>query len=380
MRTPRLLPKDRRNGFSLVELTVALLFTLILMGGMATVFKASLGSFVTAGEKLSGSRRNRLAMEMLQEDINIAGQYLVTLEKYPAWVEPGNSGFWIEPGATASSPDQLHLAFDDALPFEALLIPANGGGTTTLNNLAVNNETAMSNYASGFSLKVRADQAAQVKPGMVLIIKDYFEPKEVATATATDDIVAITTKEKPQNAAGGATGTTGTLFDVAHRKDASVVVVKPSQQVRYKVVPLSLDTENPDLTIPCLVREQSNYGTAYASSEASYTTTIIAENVANFKITLSLDNGLTWLTGISWAEIQTKMDAVLALTGRDGFKAVTGNANWYRDVPAMVKVDVTTQTAKARTEYSASADTLARKTQTRTMVLLPRYFGLSYYQ
>ena len=46
-----------QRGFSLVELLVALVFTMVLMAGMANVYRASLSSFYTSGESISSVRR-----------------------------------------------------------------------------------------------------------------------------------------------------------------------------------------------------------------------------------------------------------------------------------------------------------------------------------
>ena len=50
-----------QQGFSLVELLVALAFTMFLMAGMANIYKSSLSTFYTSGESVSSARRNRMA-------------------------------------------------------------------------------------------------------------------------------------------------------------------------------------------------------------------------------------------------------------------------------------------------------------------------------
>ena len=114
--------RNRSNGFSLVEMLVVLVFTMILMAGMASVFKSSLSSFAVSGERISSTRRNRLAMDLLSDDLNVAGQYL-TLEAPPNGIMDANPGFIINPNVAfentdVPSPvtDELLFYFDDPLP------------------------------------------------------------------------------------------------------------------------------------------------------------------------------------------------------------------------------------------------------------------------
>lgn len=375
------LHKKKEQGYSLVELLVALLFTMILMAGMATVFKTSLSSFVTSGEKLSNARRNRMALDMLSDDLNISGQYLTQLDQYPSWVLTSNPGFWIEPGADASIPDQLHLAFNEALPFDAALSLPAGETTTTSNAAAVMARTTLQDYPSSFTLTTRSDQASLVKSGMYLVFKDSFDVKQIQTAEDNaDGTISISTMASITDDTGASTGASGNYFNVPHKDKAPVLVVMPPQQVRYSVKNKNLDPENVGLAVPCLIREQCDYGKIFASTESSYTSSLIAENVTNLKIWLSVDNGTTWITGTSWANIQAKVNTALEGAGRQGYTSITSNPHWYRDIPALVRIDLTTQTAKSREEYSDSLGKVARKTQTQTLIMLPRYFGLSYYQ
>ncbi len=131
------------RGFSLVEMLVALVFTMILMAGMATVFKSSLTTFYTAGEKLASVRRNRSAIDLLYEDLNAAGMFLTDLSAPPSNLSTNNPAFYILPnmliaGATADGPataDELYFYFDQPLAFEATLISA-GDGTDSARTAA----------------------------------------------------------------------------------------------------------------------------------------------------------------------------------------------------------------------------------------------------
>ena len=65
------------RGFSMVEMMVALVFTMILMAGLGQVFKSSLSASYLMGEKISSLRRNRGSMDLLYDDLNSAGMVLV---------------------------------------------------------------------------------------------------------------------------------------------------------------------------------------------------------------------------------------------------------------------------------------------------------------
>src|SRR5574344_1325703 len=153
---------SRSRGFSLVELLVAVLFTGLLMAGMATVFKASLGTFATSSEMLSSSRRNRMSLDMLYDDLNQAGALPTSLMLYPT-VDPTIPPFIIRPnqaytGTDVTNPltDELCFYYDEILPFAG-----------TLNKDV--DSTAMGTMATGAEVNFRDDQASQVQAGMVMI-------------------------------------------------------------------------------------------------------------------------------------------------------------------------------------------------------------------
>ena len=52
---------------------------------------------------------------------------------------------------------------------------------------------------------------------------------------------------------------------------------------------------------------------------------------------------------------------------------------WFREIPVLIRVDVTTRTSLRREEYGTTATpTLSYKEQTHSLVLRPRHFGLSF--
>ena len=76
-------------------------------------------------------------------------------------------------------------------------------------------------------------------------------------------------------------------------------------------------------------------------------------------------------------KIQPDLNAQLAKVGRSGFLTTQGNPDWYRDMPTLVRLDITTRSALKRSEYSSNGLTLAYKNLTQSMVLVPRHFGLT---
>jgi len=352
-----------QDGFSLVEMMVVLVFTMILMAGLATVFKASLSSFVVSGEKISSSRRNRMAMDLLSDDLNVAGQYL-DLRALPGGIVDTNPGFAINPGskrfpftgtdipAADAVSDELVFFFDDPLPAEGTFV----GNVSGLRSTLVSGE----DYNPGCTILFK--DAPAVKKGMRLVARQNYEVQNVAA---------------DGNPSGNSVGiTTENAFMFEHSGTTPVLVYKPRQYVRYRIESQYLDPEKPTVGIPCLIRAQGPYPDAGALTPD--TTTIVAENVSGFTVSLSVDGGTTWRTGASWADITKDLDSDLATHGPPGFKKVGSSPQWFRYVPVMLRVDVTTRTIKPRAEYSAAGNTLEYKKQVQSLILLPRHFGLNF--
>ena len=357
-----------RAGFSLVELMVALLFTMILMAGMASVFKASLSAFYTSGEKTSSMRRNRLAMDLLSDDLNMAGQYL-TLEAAPSGiVDASNPGFIVNPKVAFTGTDiptadavsdELLFYFDDPLPMEGWF-----GSNMTGTASSVASGTAVM-LGGTFDLGFKThDEAAKVKSGMMLITRGNYEHKKILSAA-------------PGSLATTSISIDG-VFGEKHLKNEGIIIAKPAQYARYRIQSRNWDPEKPTgVGIPCLIREQGDYPGAGIFAPDDSLTTIVAENVTRFAVALSADRGATWITGASWASIKTALDTQLSASGAE-FKSIGASSHWYRSVPVLVRVNITTRTATARSEFSAAGDALAYKEQTQTLVILPRHFGLNF--
>jgi hypothetical protein len=154
--------------------------------------------------------------------------------------------------------------------------------------------------------------------------------------------------------------------------------------IRYRIQILQLDPGNAN-GIPCLVRDQGNYSLAgFAPNPALQQ--VITENVSGFKVYLSTNSGTTWAglgagyTGFDggWdAGIRADLDAQLIASGRRDYTSTRTDEHWFRSIPTLVRVDVSTRTATQRAEYSAAGNALAYRNLTQTLVFVPRHSGLA---
>jgi hypothetical protein len=112
--------------------------------------------------------------------------------------------------------------------------------------------------------------------------------------------------------------------------------------------------------------------------------------VAGFKVYLSADSGQTWagsaldvsVTGkaAGWTDgIQAALNTQVAGLGSLNFTN-TSDPAWYRLIPVLIRLDLTTRTAMKRQEYGTAAQQTALLTEykklTQSLVIVPRHFGL----
>ena len=404
-------PSVRAMGFSMVEMLVALLFTMVLMAGMASVFKASLSNFYTSGETLASVRRNRMSIDELGTDLNSACMYLVDPNDDPSSISATNPTFYILPNmpitnvpasATITSADQLLFYMDQPFPFQGTVksVPAatanalvlSGASTTTANNTYSIDCASNASYANQV-LNAYTYAAAHSLPAPWFIFKDAFEADYIsATPTVSGSVITVVAGASPSAAITGI-GSSGLVTNKTHLDGAGVLFVQPAQMVRYSVQYLQLDPTR-STGIPCLVRDQGNYSSS--GFVADQTQQIVAENVQNFKVYLSVNAGQSWAglnlsaatSGFSagWtsgilAQLTAQMTSEVATgwTTPSGVVATNlgGNTDWFRYIPTLVRVDITTRTATQRTEYSSTANTAAYKTLTQSLVFVPRHSGLT---
>ncbi len=384
---------DRQAGFSLVELLVAVLFIGILMAGMANVFKSSVTTLTTSSEGLSSSRRNRMSIDLLYDDLNSAGLFLTDLASPPK-MGSANPSFYILPnvavtGAAADDPqaaDQLYFYLDQPLPFEGTLVATGSGGTAARSAA----ELVLAGAAPGtsdntFTINCRdASYANMVKTGLSVVFKDAFETFSVAGVTVSGTTVTITTGTSLNVAVTGI-GPSGAPTRAKHILNSDVMFFLPAQMVRYSVKMKLFDPQKAT-GVPCLVRDQGVYAPGGFVPDPAQES-IVAENVSGFKAYLSADAGNSWAgygkTYSGWANgwvsgIRAEVDTQLATAGRSEYTTTQGDDNWIRNTPTLVRLDITTRTATKRAEYSATPlTTVAYKDFTQSMVIVPRHFGLA---
>jgi len=436
-----LIPRRARSGFSLVELLVALVFMALLMAGMAKVYQSSMNTFYKSSESISSGRRNRMAMDLLYDDLNAAGQYLVNLTAYRSY-GAANPGFYILPNqaytgtdvsAAKALTDQLSFYYDEALPFEGrLLDPTGGSGANTFALTSTNDmvnrhnqnlaDAELTNLDKTLVVKFQDPTYAEMvgsyytnglKPGatgLVAVFKDQWGPVGVTNAVVDTTAATVTFKPdaKPvedQNLPSGLneyskerhfagdgsfpSGLPSTINGTPSNSGAPVLFVHKAQMVRYLIKSMNLDPSNSGVGVPCLVRQQGDYSPGgFVSSQE----TVIAEDVTGFKVYLSAypdpagDPAKTWA---GWKLTANDFDAgwtngILAAVNTQltalGLTASsnTSDPNWFRNTPLIVRVDLTTRTAIKRAENTATGTTADYQERTQTLYMVPRHFGLSF--
>ena len=416
------VPGLAEGGFSLVELLVAMVFMGILMAGLSTVFKTSLTTYVTAAETTSSSRHNRLALETLFDDLNQAGMVASSLIQPPTYVTTANPPFKIIPNVPYASTDvpnvatavnngqkawavtdQLLLFYERILPYSTTMGSGLSGtgvgvanGVTLANSLAGTKATVINFPTKAQATAAATDVTAAIAAQMNVILVSSAVQLSVTGLTANGDNTC--------NVTLGA-GTNGPQTSGNSVAIGSVVyLVVKDQYVCYSIKPMLLDPANPNTFTPCLVRDLISYTENGTVSNLppwinTVSSTIVADNVTGFHVGLSANGGNTWAgtdgTG-AWVAGNT---AWTDITGGTSFSApqlnyqlanfdtkavpvpVVDDLFWFRAYPILVRIDIQTRTVNQRTEYGttvAGTPALGYNYQTRTMVLNPRHFGLTY--
>ncbi len=392
----------RVSGFSLVELLVAVLFIGILMAGMANVFKSSVTTLSTSSEGISSARRNRMSLDLLYDDLNSAGMFLSDLSSPPK-LSQANQAFYIipnvaVPGAAADDPataDQLFFYLDDPMPFEATLTGTGAGGNAARNASELVFAGAAPTVADNtFTIDCKdASYANMIKNGRTppnnysysVVFKDSWETYFVqGVPTMSGTSLTIQLGSSPDATITGV-GPAGTPSKAKHIVPSSVMFFQPAQVVRYSVKMKLYDPQKAT-GVPCLIRDQGTWSAAGFVAVPALES-IVAENVSGFKAYLSANSGTNWAgygktyTGLDdgWTKgIRAEVDTQLITAGRQDFVTTQGNDNWFRSIPTLVRLDITTRTATKRAEYSATPlTTAAYKDFTQSLVIVPRHFGLA---
>ncbi len=390
------------TGFSLVELMVALIFISVLMAGMLKVYGTSIQSFAAANETVKAQRDNRWAVQNLSDDLETAGYFFFSAGRTlgagvsiasgaqnPMMLFPGQTitnQAVTNPGNPSSGTTAETITFDEIQFLRDDILPVSGS-LTAIPPDSAHIQATLTN--GDFSL---------VKPGDFVVLMDAA-PYQMVMVTATPasgtsgTLTLNTTAVQDPN-----TGAviTAAVLNLYHQPGVDLLFVRPSQVLRYTLLPLALDPSNTLSTVPCLVRDEQPYpsggalltwpvATANAAtlSAANVVRTILAENVTGLRFDMSLDLGTTWTRAGSWSSTQTNLNTQLgALTTKYpglGYATSTADATnplWYRSAPLLFRADITTRTLLKRAEYSGVANTATYRTRTQTILVQPRNFGL----
>ena len=342
------------RGFSFVELLVALLLTGILMAGMATIFKSSLSSIYTNGELIGAQRRNRWVLDQMGDDLRMAGHTDgVDISKiaFPLVEQP----FVITPGVSGSSQrDQIEMFMNANV--QELTVAANSAiGDTQL------------------TLSAPGGGPLNIQQGDFMIIKDGIQAEYgYANAAVSSGAVTLMNESDQQNnsviAAYMKNGSTA--FWRPHTTlTGSVTVLRPCRLVHYSIEDRSLDPSSTTM-VPCLVRKEAAFGGGTQGNWGTITGDVVAENVSSLRVDLSIDGGQNWEHGATWTATVASANSRLPAANK-----INANAFWFKQIPALIRVEIRSRTPQARTEYSSTGTTAAYKERTQILVIAPRNFG-----
>jgi prepilin-type N-terminal cleavage/methylation domain-containing protein len=343
-----------RRGFSLVELLVALVLSGILMAGMAKIFASSISSFYTTGELVGAQRRNRWILNELGDDLRMAGHTDgFDTAKVPQTLP--ESPFVITPGTVAgSNRDQVDLFMNE--PVQELTVNA-----------------AAAQAATGLSLVAVGGGSLNIHKGDFLIIKDGIQAEyAIANADVSSGSVALMdeTSQQMDPAIAGYMKYGSVALQRAHAFGGQVTVLRPCQLIHYGVEDRLVDPSDSSNKIPCLIRKQAPFGSGAQADWSKIAGEVVAENVSALRLDLSVDGGVSWERGNTWA-------ATVALAnGRlNAANQITSNSFWFKRVPALIRVEIRSRTPLARTEYASTAGTAAFRERTQVLVIAPRNFA-----
>ena len=389
------LPGNRRTaqGFSLVELLVALVFTAFLMAGMARVFQSSVRTYTAVNETMSAQRTNRWAMDQVSDDISQAG--LVFPDRIlPAIVTGGTESlFSVTPNNTVActrvsdtdpTATQSETVTADTLEFFTdvpLAVAGTWAADTTGDNPNPGGTPTAAPSSASINFTVGSEADLQADDVMVILDSGEYgnwEHPLIAAGGAnpvsfeTDATKLLQYTATPMNPG----------ITLAHKKGVPVYFIRPNQLIRYSVQAVALDPANPAVQLPCLVRQEADYPTSGSVDWTKVPTQIVSENTQGFRVDLSFDGGKTWArptaAPFTWAAMQANANTQLATMGLPGLTSITDPANpdWFRSINCLMRVDITTRAPIRREEYSITPGARAYRTRTQTLMISPRNFGV----
>ena len=390
------------DGFSLVELLIALMFISFLMAGMLRIYGSAIQTFSATNETAKAQRDNRWAVENLSDDLETAGYFFYFGGR------PNVSGISVSSG----SQNPLMLFPDQTITNKFIADPTNPSATPVNETLTFDELqflrdevlpisaqlTAQPLSPSSISVSLSNGDLSLIRAGDFAVLMDAAPYQMIminaAPGSGTSGTVSLSTASV-QDQTTGATITSG-ILSLFHQPGVDVSFVRPYQVVRYTLLPLNLDPSNSNATVPCLVRDETNYpasgaliawpaatATAAQLTAANVTRTIVAQNVTSLRFDMSLDQGATWTRGNSWSTTQSNINAKLGSLASTypGIPYATTTTDptsplWYSKAPLLFRADVTTRTVLKRADFAATVNTSAFRTRTQTVLIQPRNFGL----
>ena len=369
---------------------VALAFIAILMAGMFQVFASSTSAFMAVNETMAVQRNARWGLNLLQDEVLEAG-FLFPIRPAPGGLLAGSTyqppllmqATDYTPNGAAGPVDELQIVMDFPLDIQ---------GQASA-NIAVG--------ASQFSASIPTGAGA-IQTGDLVFIQDAgAEFPTVNAPPGSGTAVTIALKATESAAIDPATGTpynalspTGG-FKNPHSAGMPFTIVRPSQVVRFTVVPRSLDPSDATIKVPCLVRQSRTLvpGEIWAPDKNTATNTapeteqVLLENVIGFAVDWSIDGGKTWLratAGNTWGTISTALNPLLKNNLSPFIKQSGGLFNpalpmWTLFTPILIRIDLTTRSTMQRTEFSATnsatSPSVAYRIRRETLMLSPRNCG-----
>lgn len=389
-------------GFTMVEMLVALFFVSILMAGLAKVFRSGVKTYVSGSERVGAMRRNRLSLDLMQEELNAAGQFLIALGGgYPPLQ---TDGFRILPqvdytdggkvAVALDNPDdrfsaEISMILDEVLPMEGRLTGLAGGGTATLAGLVASGQDVSQlpgTLEVAFSQEQQATQLQQAFGDgheVFAIFRNGYECKAVTSGVAASPTsVTLTLSAVLAGDDGTPTGSSGPLFQNVQKNDDRVLFVQRLRRVTYGIQPMKLDPAQ-EAAIPCLVRRDEGRNEAV----------LVAEHVIHLGVDLSVDGGRTWVqsrqqdfrTGgdrgsqeQAWTNLKKNLLAQLPAGSQAAQRVAANPSHWFRELPVMVRLRVKTRTSTSREDESVSPGTRRYRVQEQAVILNPKHFGLPF--
>jgi Tfp pilus assembly protein PilW len=288
-----------QQGFSMVEMLVALVFTSLLMVGMAGVFKGSIRAFTTINETLGAQRTNRWAVEQVMDDISQAG-FLFPDRALPTSVlAAAESLFSITPNVAVTGAVRISDTSPTATVAENLTadvleffsdVPLPVAGTWAVDTTAGGMSGGVIGAApTSASINYTRGAYTDLQAGDVMVILDSGENgawEHPVIAGAANPVVFETSAV---NLAKYTSANINAGIANSHVAGVPVFFIRPNQLTRYSVQAVALDPANSSVKLPALVRQQTAYP---ASGTVDWTTVpaqLVAENVQGLRVDISFD-------------------------------------------------------------------------------------------